>query len=55
MIQVLEDMHWGCALDFSISWDKYIPLMELLITTVISPIIVWPPMKLCMAGDVELL
>ena len=28
MIQVLEDMLRGCALDFSGSWDKYIPLME---------------------------
>ena len=25
---MLEDMLWGCALDFSGSWDKYIPLME---------------------------
>ena len=28
VIQVLEDMLWGCALDFSESWDKCIPLME---------------------------
>ena len=28
MIQVLEDMLRGCMLDFSRSWDKYIPLME---------------------------
>ena len=28
MIQVLEDMLRGCALDFSRSWDRYIPLME---------------------------
>ena len=28
MIQVLEDMLQGCALYFSGSWDKYIPLME---------------------------
>ena len=25
---MLEDMLWGCVLDFSGSWDKYIPLME---------------------------
>ena len=25
---MLEDMLLGCALDFSVSWDKYIPLME---------------------------
>ena len=28
VIQVLEDMLWGCVLDFSGSWDRYIPLME---------------------------
>ena len=28
MIQVLEDMLWGCVLDFPGSWDRYIPLME---------------------------
>ena len=28
LIQVLEDMLRGCALNFSRSWDKYIPLME---------------------------
>ena len=28
VIQVLEDMLRGCALDFSGSWDKYIPFME---------------------------
>ena len=26
--QVLEDMLWGCVLDFLGSWDRYIPLME---------------------------
>ena len=25
---MLEDMLWGCVLDFSGSWDRYIPLME---------------------------
>ena len=28
MIQVLEDMLRGCVLDFSGSWDRYIPLMK---------------------------
>ena len=28
VIQVLEDMLRGCVLDFLISWDRYIPLME---------------------------
>ena len=25
---MLEDMLWGCMLDFLGSWDRYIPLME---------------------------
>ena len=25
---MLEDMLWGCVLDFPRSWDRYIPLME---------------------------
>ena len=28
VIQVLEDMLWGCVLDFMGSWDRYISLME---------------------------
>ena len=28
VIQVLEDMLRGCVLEFSGSWDSYIPLME---------------------------
>ena len=28
VIQVLEDMQRGCALNFSGSWDRHIPLME---------------------------
>ena len=28
VIKVLEDMLRGCVLDFSGSWDSYIPLME---------------------------
>ena len=28
VIQVLENMLWGCVLDFPKSWDRYIPLME---------------------------
>ena len=28
VIQVLEDMLWGCVLDFTGNWDKYITLME---------------------------
>ena len=25
---MLEDILWGCVLDFLGSWDRYIPLME---------------------------
>ena len=25
---MLKDMLWGCVLDFLVSWDRYIPLME---------------------------
>ena len=28
LIQVLEDMLRGCVIEFSRSWDRYIPLME---------------------------
>ena len=28
LIQVLEDMHRGCVMEFLGSWDRYIPLME---------------------------
>ena len=29
LIQVLEDMLRGCVMEFSGSWNRYIPLMEL--------------------------
>ena len=28
LIQVLEDMLWGCVIEFTGSWDRYIPLIE---------------------------
>ena len=28
LIQILEDMLRGCVMEFSRSWDRYIPLME---------------------------
>ena len=55
VIQVLEDMLRGCVLDLPGSWDRYISLMEFAITTVFSPVLVWPPMKPCMEEKVELL
>ena len=52
---MLEDMLWGCVLDFPGSWDKYIPLMEFSYYNSYQSSMVWPPMKLCMAGNIELL
>ena len=46
---MLEDMLRGCVLDFLGSWDRHILLMELPKTTIISQVLVWPPMNLCMA------
>ena len=28
LIQVLEAMLWGCVMEFTGSWDRYIPLIE---------------------------
>ena len=42
----------SCVLDFTGSWDRYISLMEVIIIVVIQ-VLVWLPMKLCMAGNVE--
>ena len=28
LIQVLKDMLWGCVMEFTGSWDRYIPLIE---------------------------
>ena len=28
LIHVLKDMLWGCVMEFPVSWDMYIPLME---------------------------
>ena len=55
LIQVLEDMLRGCVMEFSGSWDRYIPLIEFPITMVFNQALVWHHMKLCMTGNVELL
>ena len=55
VIQFLEDMLWGCVLDFLGSWDRIFHSWYLPITTIISPVLVWPRMKPCMEEDVELL
>ena len=52
---MLENMLRGCALDFPEAGISIFLLWNLLITTVISLVFVWPPMKLCVVGDVELL
>ena len=55
VIQVLEDMLRGCVLDFSEVGIGIFHSWNFPIATVISPILVWPRMKLCMAENVELL
>ena len=55
LIQVLEDMLRGCVMEFTGSWDRYIPLIEFPITTVINQALTWFHMRLCMVGYVELL
>ena len=52
---MLEDMLRGCVLNFLGSWDGIFPLWNLHITTVISQVFVWRPMKPCMEENVELL
>ena len=56
LIQVLEDTLRGCVIEFSRSWDRYISLIEFAYNNSFqSSILVWHPMKLCMAGNVEIL
>ena len=55
MIQVLEDLLRGCVLDFSGSWDRYIPLIEFAYNNSYQSSIGMARMKLCMEDDVELL
>ena len=55
VIQVLEDMLWGCVLDFPGSWDRYIPLMEFSYNNSYQSSIGMACMKFCMEEDVELL
>ena len=55
VIQVLEDMLWDCVVDFPEVRIGIFPLWNLTITTIISPVFVWRPMKLCMEENVELM
>ena len=45
----------GCALDFSGSWDKYIPLMEFTYNNSYRSNICMAPYEALLVGDVELL
>ena len=48
--QVLEDMFWGCVLDFLESWERYISLMEFAYNNSYQS-----TMKFCMEESIELL
>jgi len=52
-IQILEDMLRTCVLDFGGSWDNYLPLVELLIIIVISPLLICLHLKHCMVENVD--
>ena len=52
---MLDDMLWGCVLDFPGVGIGIFHSWNLPITIVISLLLVWPRMKLCMEEDVELL
>ena len=52
---MLKDMLRGCLMEFPGSWDRYISLMEFSYTNSYQSSIGMAPMRLCMAGDVELM
>ena len=54
LIQVLKDMLRGCVMEFTGSWDRYVPLMKFSYNNSYQARLAWHHMKLCMAGDVEL-
>ena len=45
-IQTLEDMLWACVIDFSGSWDSYLPLAEFSYNNNYHPSIGAPPFEL---------
>ena len=53
VIQVLEDMLRGYVLDFLEVGIGIFPLWNLPITTIISQVLAWLPIKLCMERNVE--
>ena len=54
LIQVLEDMLRGCVMEFTGSWDRYIPSIEFAYNNSYQSMTLHH-MRLCMAGDVEIL
>ena len=55
LIQVLEDMLQGCVMEFTGSWDRYIPLIEFAYNNSYQSSIGMAPYEALYAGDVELL
>ena len=51
---MLEDMLRGCVMEFTGSWDRYIPLIEFSYNNSYQSMALHH-MRICMAGDVELL
>ncbi|GJV90641.1 putative reverse transcriptase domain-containing protein [Tanacetum coccineum] len=54
-IQTLEDMLRACVIDFVKCWDRHLPLVGLLTTTVITRVSKLHRLKLSMAENVDLL
>ena len=52
---MFKDMLRGCVMEFTGSWDRYIPLIEFSYNNNYNQASAWHHMRLCMAGDVELL
>ena len=50
---MLEDMLWGCVMEFIGSWDRYISLIEFAYNNSYQSSIDMTPYELCMAGDVD--
>ena len=55
LIQVLEDMLRGCVMEFTGSWDRYIPLIEFAYNNSYQSSIGMAPYEALYSGDVELL
>ena len=51
---MLEDMLRGCVMEFTGSWNRYVPLMEFSYNKSYQASISMAPYEACMARDVEL-